>query len=34
VRLGDPVEVMVRSVDAARGRIDLEPAAHLAAAAT
>jgi ribonuclease R len=34
VRLGDPVEVMVRSVEPARGRIDLEPAAHLAAAAT
>jgi ribonuclease R len=34
VRLGDPVEVMVRSVETARGRIDLEPAAHLAAAAT
>jgi ribonuclease R len=34
VRLGDPVEVMVRSVDPARGRIELEPAAQLAAAAT
>ncbi len=28
LRLGDTVEVAVRSVDAARGRVDLEPAAH------
>jgi ribonuclease R len=34
VRLGDPVDVVVRSVDPARGRIDLEPAARLAAAGT
>jgi ribonuclease R len=34
LRLGDPVDVVVRSVEPARGRIDLEPAARLAAAAT
>jgi ribonuclease R len=34
IRLADPVDVVVRSVEAARGRIDLEPAARLAAAAT
>jgi ribonuclease R len=34
LRLGDPVEVVVRSVDPARGRIDLDPAARLVAAAT
>jgi ribonuclease R len=34
LRLGDPVDVVVRSVDPARGRIDLEPAPHLAVAAT
>jgi hypothetical protein len=26
LRLGDPVEVQVRSVEAPRGRVDLEPA--------
>ena len=34
LRLGDPVEVVVRSVDPGRGRIDLEPAVRLAALAT
>jgi ribonuclease R len=34
LRLADPVEVVVRSVEPARGRVDLEPAASLAAAAT
>ncbi|PWU19331.1 MAG: exoribonuclease II, partial [Candidatus Rokuibacteriota bacterium] len=34
LRLADPVEVVVRSVEPARGRVDLEPAAQLAAAAT
>jgi ribonuclease R len=33
LRLGDPVDVVVRSIETARGRIDLEPAAALAAAA-
>jgi ribonuclease R len=33
LRLADPVDVVVRSVDSARGRIDLEPAARLVAAA-
>ena len=33
IRLGDPIDVAVRSVDAARGRVDLEPAAEPAAAA-
>ena len=31
IRLGDPVPVRVRSVDAPRGRVDLEPAQDLAA---
>jgi ribonuclease R len=26
LRLGDPVEVKVRSIEAPRGRVDLEPA--------
>jgi ribonuclease R len=26
IRLGDPVRVRVRSIEAARGRVDLEPA--------
>ena len=30
LRLGDPVRVRVRSVDAPRGRVDLEPAQDLA----
>jgi len=34
LRLADRVEVVVRSVEPARGRVDLEPAAELAAAAT
>jgi ribonuclease R len=34
LRLGDPVDVVVRSVDPARGRIDLEAAARSAAAAS
>jgi ribonuclease R len=34
LRLADPVQVAVRSVETARGRIDLDPAAELAAAAT
>jgi ribonuclease R len=34
VRLGDSIDIVVRSVDPARGRIDLEPAARLAAAGT
>ena len=34
LRLADRVEVVVRSVEPARGRIDLEPATELAAAAT
>jgi ribonuclease R len=34
LRLGDPVDVVVRTVDPARGRIDLDPAARYAAAAT
>jgi ribonuclease R len=34
IRLADPVDVVVRSVEPERGRIDLEPAARLAAAAT
>jgi ribonuclease R len=33
LRLGDPVDVIVRSVDRARGRVDLEPATSLAATA-
>ena len=33
LRLGDPIDVVVRSVEAARGRVDLEPAARLVAAA-
>jgi ribonuclease R len=33
VRLGDPVDVVVHSIETARGRIDLEPAASAAAAA-
>jgi ribonuclease R len=33
LRLGDPITVVVRSIDTARGRIDLEPAASAAAAA-
>jgi ribonuclease R len=33
LRLADPVDVVVRSVEAERGRIDLEPAASLVAAA-
>jgi ribonuclease R len=34
LRLGDPVDVVVRSVDPALGRIDLEPAARLVTAET
>ncbi len=34
LRLGDPIDVVVRSVEPGRGRIDLEPAARLAAAPT
>jgi ribonuclease R len=34
LRLADPVDVVVRSVEPARGRVDLEPAARLVAAAT
>jgi ribonuclease R len=30
IRLGDPVRVRVRSVDAPRGRVDLDPAEHVA----
>jgi ribonuclease R len=34
LQLADPVEVAVRSVEPPRGRVDLEPAAELVAAAT
>ena len=34
LRLGDPVDVVVRSVDPARGRIDLDPAARSSEAAS
>ena len=34
LRLGDPVDVVVRSIEPARGRVDLEPAARLVAAGT
>ncbi len=33
LRLADPIDVVVRSIDAARGRVDLDPAASAAAAA-
>jgi ribonuclease R len=28
IRLGDPMKVRVRSIDAIRGRVDLEPASE------
>ena len=34
LRLGDPSTSSVRSIDAPRGRVDLEPAARLVAAGT